>query len=186
MPIISITPDALRTFISGTGGRLDKLERRSTAVASGVLPDNVERWVKYTTMFDAPDLVAHPGGYATVQIASIPANSVATGLRFAVPTLFVGTAITDIYVYASTLSAPGGSFLTGSFSSGLSLFSITSVAATDNLAATALIVAGSSPTPIQVPFDFLTGIGSDLTDGQLDTYIRLSIPQSTATTLPSA
>ncbi len=33
---------------------------------------------------------------------------------------------------------------------------------------------------------FYGGSGADLVAGQLDTYIRLSIPQSTGTTLPTA
>lgn len=178
-------PITLRNTIQSLRSDLASAKERIATLGTYVLADNVERWVKYTTMFNAPELVADTSGIPMVQIASIPANSVATGLRFAVPTLFAGTSITGIDVDLSSLTTTGGSITSG-FTSGLSVFSITSATVPDNLAKTVMIVAGSSPTPIQTQFAFYSGTGSDLTDGQLDTYIRLSIPGSTGTTLPSA
>ena len=151
--------------------------------AAGVLPDNVERWVKYTTAFDTPSLVSHVSGVAMVEVASIPADSVATGLRFVVPTFFSGASITDVQVDVSTLAVSGG-FTTAMI--GPSVFTIYSATVPDNLANTGLIVAGSSPTPIEFEFVFYGGSGADLVAGQLETYVRLSIPQSTGTTLPTA
>ncbi|MCE2925657.1 MAG: hypothetical protein LW822_09460, partial [Phycisphaeraceae bacterium] len=83
-----------RQFIS-IQDEINAKERRLAVLegavpAAGVLPDNVERWVKYTTAFDTPSLVSHVSGVAMVEVASIPADSVATGLRFVVPTFFTG------------------------------------------------------------------------------------------------
>jgi hypothetical protein len=177
------TIHSLRASLTAATDRITALE--SAPPATGVLPDNVERWVKYTTAFDTPSLVSHVSGVAMVEVASIPADSVATGLRFVVPTFFTGGPITDVEVNLSTLIV-GGSFLTSSFTSGSSSFTIYSATAPANLARNGLIVAGSSPTPIEFEFVFYGGSGADLVAGQLETYVRLSIPQSTGTTLPTA
>ncbi len=176
------TIHSLRASLTAATDRIAALE--SAPSATGVLPDNVERWVKYTTAFDTPSLVSHVSGVAMVEVASIPADSVATGLRFVVPTFFSGASITDVQVDVSTLAVSGG-FTTAMI--GPSVFTIYSATVPDNLANTGLIVAGSSPTPIEFEFVFVGGgTGSTLTAGQLETYIRLSIPQSTGTTLPTA
>jgi len=52
-----------RQFIS-IQDEINAKERRLAVLegavpAAGVLPDNVERWVKYTTAFDTPSLVSH-------------------------------------------------------------------------------------------------------------------------------
>jgi hypothetical protein len=182
------TIHSLRASLTAATDRIAALE--SAPSATGVLPDNVERWVKYTTMFNAPQLLADDSlsataGFPMVEVASIPADSVATGLRFVVPTFFTGGPITDVLVNLSSLIV-GGSSVTSSFTSGSSLFTIYSATAPANLAKNGLIVAGSAPTPIEFEFMFTNGYGSDLVEGQLDTYIRLSIPQSTGTTLPTA
>jgi hypothetical protein len=178
-----------RQFIS-IQDEINAKERRLAVLegavpAAGVLPDNVERWVKYTTAFDTPSLVSHVSGVAMVEVASIPADSVATGLRFVVPTFFTGGPITNVEVNLSTLIV-GGSFLTSSFTSGSSSFTIYSATAPENLARNGLIVAGSAPTPVEFEFVFYGGSGADLVAGQLETYVRLSIPQSTGTTLQTA
>jgi len=181
------TIHSLRASLTAATDRIAALESapESAPPAAGVLPDNVERWVKYTTAFDTPSLVSHVSGVAMVEVASIPADSVATGLRFVVPTFFTGGPITNVEVNLSTLIV-GGSFVASSFTSGSSSFTIYSATAPANLARNGLIVAGSAPTPVEFEFVFYGGSGADLVAGQLETSVRLSIPQSTGTTLPTA
>lgn len=182
-------PITLRNTIQSL--RSDLASAKERIATLGVPADNVERWVKYTTMFYAPELAGDDAGTTagnpTVKIAEIPANSVATGLRFDVPTLFSGGTLTDVVALIYSLGSTGGSIITGIPAISTTLFSTPTLS---NLGVDTMILAGTSPTPITLPFSMSGGYGNVLVAGQLDTYIRLSIPgstgtSSTETTLPS-
>ena len=180
-------PITLRNTIHSLRASLTAATDRIAALESAPPPDNVERWVKYTTMFNAPELLADNAGSPTpgnptVEIANIPANSVATGVRFEVPTLFSGGTLTNVEALIYSLGSTGG-YIAGTPAISTTLFAPPTLS---NLGLVPMILAGTSATPITLPFFMTGGYGNALVAGQLDTYIRLSIPQSTGTTLPTA
>jgi hypothetical protein len=170
------TPDGVARLarrLEAVENALEALRPEVQDVPTGVVEiDQTLRWVRFEVPFSVA--LADIDGTETINLAVIPAGSVAQAVRWVLETPWAATGLTVATIDATTLGAGTGFVDSIATSKTIDLLAAPSP---DNLLARLDIVAPADASMTLTATLTLTGaVGSALTDGLLVMYLLLSRP----------